>query len=218
VTPQSWGKTEKELKEYMAALRKNTFVLCTCAPTSEVHPKDNPYMWGHYGNGHRGLAIEFDSAALASAALDHHSSQNGAPLVGEPLWVQMVYADSFRPISAEDVFEFMQQEYEIDSRKRRIREQTSLELYYRELSVIKNTVWQSENKWRLMWRSTTETGPVYKVPITPECVRTIYLGLALAEEPKLKISTAAARRLPNAEVWQASKRHGDIALDFQRVR
>src|SRR5262249_8269465 len=67
VTAQSWGKTERDLRRYMSRLRTDTFVLCTSAPTESMHPKDNLYLWGHYGNGHRGPAIEFEPASLAQA-------------------------------------------------------------------------------------------------------------------------------------------------------
>ena len=83
VTGQSWGKTERELRAYIAGLRTNTLLLCASAPTEMLHPKDDLYMWGHYRRGHRGLAIEFDSAALSSAVLGHHSIQGGALLQGE---------------------------------------------------------------------------------------------------------------------------------------
>jgi hypothetical protein len=55
VTAQSWGKTVRQLKKYLNALRKHTFMLSTSAPLDGIHPKDNLYMWGHYGNGHRRL-------------------------------------------------------------------------------------------------------------------------------------------------------------------
>src|SRR5205823_2120335 len=145
VTPQSWGKAERDLKTYMDGLRRNTLVLCASAPVGDAHPKDNLYMWGHYGSGHRGLAIEFDTAALASAALDHHSSHGGAPLIAERPWIQIDYAESFRSISAEDVFEFMKQEHEIDAGMMEHRQEASLDRYYQQLSVIKSTVWRPEN-------------------------------------------------------------------------
>ena len=169
VTAQSWGKTERDLTAYMAGLRNDTFVLSASAPDGGTHPKDNLYMWAHYGNGHRGFAIEFDSAALAEVVLAHHCSEGGAPLIGERPWVQMEYARSFRPISAEDVYQFLRQCNEVARRKRQP-EPTPLDRYYRQLSVIKSDVWHSENEWRLMWRSTTETGGVYKIPIKPECI------------------------------------------------
>ena len=47
---------------------------------------------GHYGNGHRGVAIEFDTNELAAAALNHHEAQAGAPLLGEEsVWSKVEY-------------------------------------------------------------------------------------------------------------------------------
>jgi hypothetical protein len=216
VTAQSWGRSETDLRAYMDGLRRDTFVLCASAPAGESHPKDNLYMWGHYGNGHRGLAIEFDATALASAVLGHHSSQGGNNLlVGEQPWVQIKYAESFRTISAEDAFQSFKQEREVETRKKREREETSLDRYYHELSVIKSTAWQSENEWRIMWRSTTEVGNVYKIPITPECIRAVYLGLQCPRDDADSVVAAAAKNFPHAQIWHATKRHGDLALDFQ---
>jgi hypothetical protein len=216
VTAQSWGKTERELRAYMDGLRNDTFVLCASAPIETTHPKHNLYMWGHYGNGHRGFAIEFDSAALADVVLGHHCSEGGAPLVDEQPWVQMEYPRSFRPISAEDVYQFLKEWNEVDARRKKQPSETPLDRYYRQLSVIKSSVWQSENEWRLMWRSKTETGDVYKIPITPECIRAVYLGLAIPADNKQRVVDAVGRYSPRAEVWYATKRHGDLSLDFHR--
>jgi hypothetical protein len=216
VTAQSWGRAEHDLKIYMQRLRSHTFVLCASAP-GDVHPKNNLYMWGHYGNGHRGLAVEFDTSALGLAALAHHSSQHGDPLVDGQPWVKIDYADSFRAISAEDVFQFMRQEHEIDAGERQTREQTSLDRYYQQLSVIKSRVWQPENEWRLMWRSDTVTGDVYKIPVTPECIKALYFGLAISPDDAERVADVATRDYPNAEIWRATKRHGDLALAFRRA-
>jgi hypothetical protein len=128
----------------------------------------------------------------------------------------MEYARSFRPISAEDVYQFLRQCNEVDARRKRQPEQTPLDNYYRQLSVIKSDVWQSENEWRLVWRSRTETSSVYKIPITPECIRAVYLGLAIPDEHRRRVVDAVGRCFPGAEVWRATKRHGDLSLDFHR--
>ena len=214
VTAQNWGKTERDLRRYMARLRTDTFVLCASAPTETMHPKGNLYLWGHYGNGRRGLAIEYDPAALAEVVLTHHRSEGNSPLIGEQPWVQMEYARSFRAITAEDVFQFIKECHEVDARRKRQPDETPLDRYYRQLSVIKSDVWRPENEWRLMWRSITATGSIYTIPITPKCVRAVYLGLAMAEEEKRKAADAAARHFPGVQVWHASKRHGDLRLDF----
>jgi hypothetical protein len=152
---------------------------------------------------------------LAEVVLGHHRSEGNAPLVGEEPWVEMEYARSFRPITAEDVFQFLKECNEVDARRKRRPHETPLDTYYRQLSVIKSDVWRPENEWRLMWRSTTETGQIYKIPITVECIRAIYLGLAMSDEEKRQAVEAVAH-FPQAEVWFASKRHGDLALDFHR--
>jgi hypothetical protein len=68
-----------------------------------------------------------------------------------------------------------------------------------------------------MWRGTTETGTTYKIPITPECVRAVYLRLAISDEDRSQAVTAVSRKFPTVEVWQAKKRHGDLALNFEPV-
>jgi hypothetical protein len=213
VKPQSWAETERTLKDFMTRLRTETFVLCASASTEAMHPKDNLYMWGHYGNGHRGLAIEFDHGALGEAVLNHHYSHGTGPLIGEQPWVQIEYEQSFRAISAEDAFQFFREMNEIETRRKREPDETSLERYYGRLSKIKSDVWRAENEWRIMWRSQTETASVYKIPITPECIRAIYLGLAMSDDEKRKVIDAVTH-FPDARVWLASKRHGDFSLDF----
>jgi hypothetical protein len=118
VTSRSWHKTEEEIKDYMADLRLHSFVLSMSAPTAEAHPRDSAHMWGHYGGGHRGLAIEFDPANLETAIIDHNSSVGGEPLnERDKTWIKMEYADSFAPIMAEDVFQFLKQENDSHAQK-----------------------------------------------------------------------------------------------------
>jgi hypothetical protein len=64
-----------------------------------------------------------------------------------------------------------------------------------------------------MWRSFTATPSVYKCSLSPDCIDNIFIGLnfggdasALAKEVK--------QEFPNAGVFGAIKRHGDLALDF----
>ena len=76
VTAESWGRTVIELKAYLRRLRDTTFVLSTCAEYPGVRAEHNLYMWGHYANGHRGIAIEFNTQALTEAVLEHHARHN----------------------------------------------------------------------------------------------------------------------------------------------
>jgi hypothetical protein len=120
VTAKSWGQTVSDLRAYLEQLRATMFMLSTCAATDTLHPKDNLYMWGHYCAGHRGVALEFDTEKLSAAVLQHHESENKAPLAPQPIWGHAEYTETFSPISLSDVFEFLKQEQLIDSRRKTV--------------------------------------------------------------------------------------------------
>ena len=42
----------------------------------------------------------------------------------------------------------------------------SWDVYYKRMSVIKSTAWETENEWRLMWHNDTGGLSVYKCPIS----------------------------------------------------
>jgi len=216
VTFQSWGQTVKDLKAYLQMVRDTAFVLSTSAAHSGLHPKDNLYMWGHYANGHRGLAIEFDTQALASAVLKHHEAENGKPLEESNVWAKIEYTRTFSPNTAEHVYEFMKQEMELLKRKAAVRARTQLDRYYNRMTIIKSDVWQSENEWRLMWRNTETEGKVCKCPIGEDAIASIFLGLNLETESAEELIAAAKQNYPAASILRAHKRHGDLALEFHR--
>jgi hypothetical protein len=213
VTAVSWGKTVRELKDHLDALRKHTFMLSTSAPLAGLHPKDNLYMWGHYGNGHRGIAIEFDTEKVAAAVIKHHEVENG-PLDERTIWSKVEYAKTFAPIAAADVFAFLKQEKDLELRRITARVETSLGVYYKRMSIIKSDVWSSENEWRLMWRNTSAPPSVYKCPISDECIRNVFIGLNFKGDASA-CASEAKHQFPNAGVFQAIKRHGDLALEFE---
>jgi hypothetical protein len=84
------------------------------------------------------------------------------------------------------------------------------------MSVVKNTVWRSENEWRLLWRNDTKALTVYKCPISPECVANIFVGMRFSGDLDAFINEAR-RALPRAGLYQAKKRHGNLALDYERL-
>ena len=103
VTPSSWGKAVRDVFDYFKHLQQHTFMLSTSAPLAGLHPKDSLYMWGHYGNGHRGPAIEFDTEKVAAAVLKQHELENGAPSAERKIWSIVEYAERFALITAADV-------------------------------------------------------------------------------------------------------------------
>ncbi len=216
VTPQSWWQTVQGLKALLQKVRSTGFVLSTSAACSAIHPKDNLYMWGHYANGHRGLAIEFDTQALASAVLKHHE-ENGKPSEDSNVWAEIEYTKIFNPISAEDVYELMKEEKKLLKDKGAVREVTRLEKHFNRMSVIKSDVWQRENEWRLMWHNDETEGTVYKCPIGEDAVCNIFLGLNIEVDQAKELITASKENLPAASIFRARKRHSNLALEFDQV-
>lgn len=66
---QKWKKTIKDWSSLASAIRAKMFIFSTCAVREESHPRANLYMWGHYGNGHRGAAIEFNTNVLSESVM-----------------------------------------------------------------------------------------------------------------------------------------------------
>jgi len=217
VTALSWATTVKALKAHIDLIRQTAFVLSTSAASENLHPRENLYMWGHYGHGHRGVAIEFDTAALEKAVLAQHAVLNGEPFAHGDVWAQMEYTRGFQPISAEDVYDFMKQEKAVMDGRVTTRAVTRLDRYYSRMSTVKSDVWRIENEWRLMWRSDETTETIYKCPIDRDCIAAIYLGLSLPQEVENRVISAARSGFPTAKIMKASKRHGDLALDFREI-
>src|ERR1700730_14100909 len=109
VTPQSWERTLEKLEAYLQSVKAAHFMLSTSAAHSGFHPKDNLYMWSHYADGHRGLAIEFNTRALTRAVLKHSEAQNNPPYRERDVWAKIEYAKTVSPITAEHVYEFVMQ-------------------------------------------------------------------------------------------------------------
>jgi hypothetical protein len=218
VTALSWGQTVRELKTYLQKLRDFSFVLSTSSENGGVEPKDNLYMWGHYAQGHHGLAIEFDTQTLANSVIAHHETENRAPFGESSAWAQIEYTERFAPITAEQVFKFSKQEKLFQDRKISARRRTELDDYYDRMSIIKSTVWEREAEWRLMWTSTETKPPIYKCPIGADAIRRIFLGLNFPDSRIDEVVSASRVAFPNATILRAHKRHGDLALEFDVLR
>jgi hypothetical protein len=214
VTPLSWSNTVRAVKVFLQSLRNSAFVLSTSAADGASEPKQNLYMWGHYAQGHRGIAIEFGAQDLADAVLDQNEVESNPPPEETNVWAKVEYTDRVLPISAEHIFEYIKQERDFEIHKITTRKLTALHAYYGRVSIVKSTVWEREAEWRLMWRNTDNSGAVYKCPIRASAIRAVYLGLSLPEAQSKEIMAAAKMSFPDATVFRARKRPGDLALDF----
>jgi hypothetical protein len=205
VTAQSWDKAMKHVEAKIASWRDNTFVFSTSGECDGAQPRDNLYMWGHYGNGHRGVAIEFDTQELSTSVLKHHQNVNGAALVADEVWARVEYKKEFAPITADDYYEFL----------KATENDTRVDTYIRLMARVKNEVWQRENEWRLMWGNPGTRMKIYRCPINAASITTVLLGLRLGEASRQDFVAETKQNFPGAKVLRAKKRHGDIALEFE---
>jgi hypothetical protein len=104
------------------------------------------------------------------------------------------------------------------SGKRAVGPSTQLENYYHRMSTIKSEVWQAENEWRLMWRNDETQDKIYKCPINQTAIAKVFIGLAMPADIRKQLISAAKHHLPTVPLLQAYKRHGDLALRFERIR
>lgn len=215
VTPASWPQTIEKLKDKFNSILEGTFVFSTSGLQDGAHPKDNLYMWGHYGNGHRGVAIEFDTNELSKAAIEQSEKK---PAVNyDEVWAGMIYSEKFPPLSYEHFVEFFEQKKDLQDGKIQIREKTKLEEHFEAMSKIKSDVWARENEWRLMWRNNETRMKIHRCSIPAEAITTIFLGLSVSEKVAADMLFESRQKIPLARIFRARKKFGEFALYFEPV-
>ncbi len=168
---------------------------------------------GHYGNGHRGIAVEFDAQQVAESVVDHNALLNPSVIwpPDQKVWTPVLYRDKIDRLTPEDFYDFMKAPMDDHLN-------TKLAFYFNCVSRTKSTVWHPEHEWRLMWRNDEIDPPsVYKVPISPRCIHRVYIGLRVADDLATQIVTAARLAFPDVAILRARARPGEFALDFQAV-
>lgn len=215
VTPVSWSQTIEQLKDKLNSFRQESFVFSTSGVQDGTHPKDNLYMWGHYGNGHRGVAIEFDTNELKKAAIEQTVNKPGVNY--DEAWVNMTYSEKFLPLSYEHFVEFYEQEKDLDYGKIQTRKKTKLEEYYDTMSKIKSDVWARENEWRLMWRNNETRMKIQRISIPAEAVTAIFLGLSVSDKVAADVLFEGRQKIPLTRIFRARKKFGEFALYFEPV-
>ncbi|MBI3583092.1 MAG: DUF2971 domain-containing protein [Nitrospinae bacterium] len=195
----------------LAKRRESLFVFSTCAVEEGNHPRNNLYMWGHYGNGHRGVAIEFNTTALAKLLIKQDNPYSKSP------WWKMNYTKEIPKIKCEDIFEF-----EINSEP----DPNNLESYGPKLKCVidkrirsKGEIWKNENEWRLVWENDETKLKIHRYELPDNAITAVYLGCHAAEKEQLRNDFVyeTQRNFPSASVFRAKMRKGEYALDFEKI-
>ncbi len=207
------GELSKQtLKDYLDGLlekakerRSNMFLFSTCAVNEEKHPRDNLYMWGHYGNGHRGIAIEFNSSSLIKLMKKENLK------ISEIEWWKMDYTNKLPKINCESIFEYIMSPQE-DSKLFEITDK---------ILRSKSKVWELEGEYRLVQFNNETKLKKYIYGLPDNAINAVYLGCRIPESESEEVVNdfvcETQRNFPNASVFMVKMRPGEFALDFNKI-
>jgi Protein of unknown function (DUF2971) len=86
------------------------------------HPKDNLHMWGHYGNGHRGVAIEFNTTELAQPIIFEYNESHAEKLTAQSAWTRIGYEKMLPVITCSMFHDFLRGEYYKETRPSKLQQ------------------------------------------------------------------------------------------------
>ncbi|MEI7669887.1 MAG: DUF2971 domain-containing protein, partial [Pseudomonadota bacterium] len=197
----TFAKLKHNWNAYTKKLRKNIFIFSCCTENEKLSllPENNLYMWAHYANGHRGVAIEFNSELLIEEA-----REQGNIAVDYPGWDQIIYRDELSSITSGHWYDCIIKE-----------DDSSLFQVIGNNTRTKSKVWEFENEWRLWWRNDegNNSKKVKKIKIPNDAISKIYFGHLTDEKVKKLIKNNAKFNFPNAKIIQKKKKKGELALE-----
>jgi hypothetical protein len=205
-----WASFTAGVRKKSDYLKSSTFLFCASAPKEAAEPFQNLYMWGHYGSGHSGIAIEYDANVVAASVYEHQTGIYPTWPKDLKLWTPVFYRDEIARITAKAVYEFLKAPREREM-------ETELAAHFNTISRTKATVWQPEHEWRLMWRNDKTDAKFYKVPLLDEAIRRVFIGLRMGDEQAKEIAAECKTAFPNAEILKGAARPGEFALDFYPI-
>ncbi len=205
---ERWNKTIDEIRTFLESMRQSTFLLSTSGLSAERHPRDDLHMWGHYGNGHRGVLIEFDTNELKKCAKTANDLADKKTNNVDQVFVKVEYRQKLRPLAAEDIFSF----YKSDNLGKY--RATTLEAYFKSTLGVKSTEWKHEDEWRMLWHNDETRLKVQRMKISEAAVKNVYIGFNATKTNSEDIVFETRRRFPNAQIVFARRASGTFGLEF----
>jgi len=194
------------MEEYLKDVRNNIFIFSTTEISENDHPKDNLYMWGHYGNGHRGIAIEFDTSLLTGSVLKQQEKLGGITVDVNAPWSNIKYQDELPEITCEHIYHCVMHKKDAELEK-------ILELRL----FSKSIEWKIEKEWRLMWHNDETKLKIVRLDLLDDTITAVYLGCRIPDDINDDIIFETKSHFPKAEIFKARKVKGKFALDFERI-
>jgi len=213
---QNWKGFLTKITDRFASIRNSTFIFSTCAVSEKQHPKDNLYMWSHYGNGHRGVAIEFNTDLLAEAVISKEKTLNGERAQIGTVWNEISYAATLPKLSCEVIYESIMtadKEFKVEAwRQSKFSEIMPLMLR------TKSLVWKEENEWRLMWHNDETNLNIQRLTLLDDTIAGLYLGCRVSDSAKQNMTSQLKRSFPNAFIYDGKKFAGEFTIKFDLLK
>lgn len=194
VFDQKFAQTRKTYKE----IRKNCFAFCMFE--KKENNQNDLYMWGHYANGHRGIALEFDPQLI-------HDSIKKRTYAHDDSLIKIRYEKNLNSaaVTPEDFFSFIQGD------------RTRIDYKTRILMTLKGETWKPEAEWRfLLYKDEIQTD-IIRDPIPDNAITSVFLGCELNAEYEKKIVLTARKNFPQAQIYKARKRLYEFDLEFEEL-
>jgi hypothetical protein len=215
---QRWNGFIEEMENLSNNLRNSLFIFSTSKVSANHESKNNMYMWSHYGNGHRGVAIEFDTALLAKAVLKQSQKSGGETAEINEIWTEIKYQDELLKITCEHIFNFVINDTPIINEQAWLK--AELANVIRERASLKSLGWNIEEEWRLMWKNDETKLKFYRVDLLDDTINAIYLSFRyplIDDHINDDLIFEMRRNFPNVGIFKATKGKGKSALDFKRI-
>ena len=196
-----------DVEKYFFECRNNAFIFSTCGVNNEEHPKDSLHMWSHYGYGHRGVAIEFDSTLLTQPVLKSLEMYSIEP------WYEIHYRSELPKITCESIFDFVINAADDDEAW----DEAELFNIIQLTLSSKSIVWKNEKEWRLILRNDKTKLKVLRLGIEDDTITSIYLGCRIDDRVKDDLIFETKYKFPNAKIYMSKMVHGKFALEFEPV-
>ena len=213
-----WKGFIKDMKCLSDKHRKSLFLFSTSEVSKDEHPKYNLHMWGHYGDGHRGIAIEFDTGLLTMAILKEQEDLGGEEIDKNDLPSKIIYSDNLPMVTCEHIFQFVVQDTPVENEEAWMK--TELADIIRQRASIKSMVWETEKEWRYMRRNDETKLMVQRVNLLDETITRVYLGLRYQlnnDQLNDAVIFETRKNFPKAEIYKAKTIKGKIALAFEQI-
>ncbi len=197
VPPERWPSRIQGIKQYLDRIKESTFMISFIGSNGRLAPQNNLMMWSHYGDGHRGVMIEFDVARLkGNIAAINDSAQRKTAHVDQVL-MRVKYEYTAPVITVTDVYEFYKKgrdSYPSD---------TAFIKKLESFLCVKSKEWKYENEWRMLWRNDETDQRIVKASISKDAISSIYIGMNTDKSERDRIIASAQEHCQKAKIYLA---------------